>query len=437
MAGKRKAAAAPATEDAELGLVAQKQKTGEGSSAALAVAQPSLRQKFKPGAHQRTSSLDAPIMLLEGHEDAVTCVEFSPDGATVATAGADKTLHLWNVRGECEVRPTRRASIDRERAFLFARRPRGGSRPIRTSTSHHPRLAIPAPTHPRPAARSPPRPIHPRKNFMMCRGHKNAILDLRWTADGDDLVTCSPDATLRLWDAATGQQTKTMKGHKGFVNACDVSRRAGDHAVVSGSDDRTWKLWDMRVSGRVPVMSAHDGFPVTAVAFGADAYSVFTGGVGEVAKRWDARAMSGSVSDDVASRNAVPAMTLRGHADTITGMRLSPDGTHLLTNGADSSLRVWDVRPYCEGDRCERTMAGHAHGFEKALLRCAWSPDGARVAAGSSCRNVFVWDASSGKVEYKLPGHLGTVHAVAFHPSEPILGSAGADRRVFLGELAE
>ena len=120
---------------------------------------------------------------------------------------------------------------------------------------------------------------------MMCRGHKNAILDLRWTADGDDLVTCSPDATLRLWDAATGQQTKTMKGHEGFVNACDVSRRAGDHAVVSGSDDRTWKLWDMRVSGRVPVMSAYDGFPVTAVAFGADATSVFTGGVGEVAKR--------------------------------------------------------------------------------------------------------------------------------------------------------
>ena len=115
MAGKRKAAAAPATEDAELGLVAQKQKTGEGSSAALAVAQPSLRQKFKPGAHQRTSSLDAPIMLLEGHEDAVTCVEFSPDGATVATAGADKTLHLWNVRGECEVRPQSRVERSRTR----------------------------------------------------------------------------------------------------------------------------------------------------------------------------------------------------------------------------------------------------------------------------------------------------------------------------------
>lgn len=286
---------------------------------------------------------------------------------------------------------------------------------------------------PAPPARSVPARD---QNFMMCRGHKNAILDLRWTADGDDLVTCSPDSTLRLWDAATGAQTKTMKGHAGFVNACDVSRRAGDVLVVSGSDDRTWKLWDMRV--KRAVMSTHDGFPVTAVAFGADGNAVFTGGVEEVVKMWDLRAMSGSVTEGFASSSSAKAsMTLRGHADTITGMRLSPDGLRLLTNGADDAMRVWDVRPYCEGDRCERLIRGHNHGFEKALLRCAWSPDGARVASGSSCRNVFVWDASSGKIEYKLPGHLGTVHAVAFHPSEPILGSAGADRRVFLGELAE
>ena len=420
MAGKRKAAAAPAAEDAELGLVAQKQKTGAGSSAALAVAQPSSRQKFKPGAHQRTSSLDAPIMLLEGHEDAVTCVEFSPDGATVATAGADKTLHLWNVRGECEVRPRPRVERSRTR-----RAP---------SVSHRASLTLKPPRLGVRNSKSEPR----SQNFMMCRGHKNAILDVRWTSDGADLVTCSPDATLRLWDAATGAQTKTMKGHASFVNACDASPRDRD-VVASGSDDRTWKLWDMRVSKRA-VLDVRDGFPVTAVALGADGHSVFTGGVGEVVKRWDARAMSGSVSETGAvasSAGPSPTMTLSGHTDTITGARLSPDGTRLLTNGADDALRVWDVRPYCAADRCEMTYAGHAHGFEKALLRCAWSPDGARVAAGSSCRNVFVWDAASGKIEYKLPGHLGAVHAVAFHPSEPIIGSAGADKRVFLGELAE
>jgi Prp8 binding protein len=67
------------------------------------------------------------------------------------------------------------------------------------------------------------------------------------------------------------------------------------------------------------------------------------------------------------------------------------------------------------------------------LCRYAWG----KVSAGSSCHNVFVWDVPSRRLLYKLPGHLGTVNEVAFHPSEPIIGSAGADRKIFLGELAD
>lgn len=39
-------------------------------------------------------------------------------------------------------------------------------------------------------------------------------------------------------------------------------------------------------------------------------------------------------------------MSLAGHSDSITGMRLSPDGTHLLTNSMDNTLR-------CGGSRAE------------------------------------------------------------------------------------
>jgi len=54
---------------------------------------------------------------------------------------------------------------------------------------------------------------------------------------------------------------------------------------------------------------------------------VYTAGIENVVKVWDLR------KEEV-------TMTLTGHNDTITGMALSPDGTHLLTNAMDNTLRV-------------------------------------------------------------------------------------------------
>ena len=58
--------------------------------------------------------------------------------------------------------------------------------------------------------------------------------------------------------------------------------------------------------------------------------------------------------------------------------------------------------------------------FFQNLLRCAWAPDGSKVAAGSGDRFVYVWDTTSRRILYKLPGHAGSVNEVDFHPEEPI-----------------
>ncbi len=128
-------------------------------------------------------------------------------------------------------------------------------------------------------------------------------------------------------------------------------------------------------------------------------------------------------------------MVLKGHSDTLTGMRLSPDGTHLLTNALDGTLRAWDMRPFAPQNRCIKVFAGHQHTFERLMLRCDWSADGNQVTCGSSDRNVYIWDAGTRKLLYKLPGHNGSVNEAVFHPKEPIIGSCSSDKTIFLGEL--
>ncbi|XP_031481776.1 uncharacterized protein LOC116251570 [Nymphaea colorata] len=257
------------------------------------------------------------------------------------------------------------------------------------------------------------------KNFMVLKGHKNAILDLQWTTDGSQIISASPDKTLRAWDVETGKQIKKMAEHSSFVNSCCPSRR-GPPLVVSGSDDGTAKLWDLRQRGALQTFP--DKYQTTAVSFSDASDKIFTGGIDNVVKVWDLR------------RNEV-TMTLQGHTDMITGMQLSPDGSYLLTNSMDCSLRIWDMRPYAPQNRCVKFLSGHQHNFEKNLLKCSWSPDGSKVTAGSADRMVYIWDTTSRRILYKLPGHNGSVNETAFHPTEPIIGSCSSDKQIYLGEI--
>ena len=101
----------------------------------------------------------------------------------------------------------------------------------------------------------------------------------------------------------------------------------------------------------------------------------------------------------------------------------------------DNTVKLWNIQPFAPANRLVRSMEGAPHSFEKNLHRATWSPDGRRIGAGSGDRTVVIWDAGSGKIEWKLPGHTGSVNDVCFSPIEPIIASASTDRKIILGEL--
>lgn len=162
----------------------------------------------------------------------------------------------------------------------------------------------------------------------------------------NSIVSCSADKTVACWDANKGIRTRKFLEHTAIVNSVAVAKEA-PHLIASGSDDCTVILWDAR--SKKSVGSIYHDYQVCAVALAADGQSVYAGGIDNTIRRFDLR--SGvKYGWDVSKLDLdTPDLVLEGHTDTITGLSLSPDGNHLLSNAMDSQLRCWDVRPFASG----------------------------------------------------------------------------------------
>lgn len=96
---------------------------------------------------------------------------------------------------------------------------------------------------------------------------------------------------------------------------------------------------------------------------------------------------------------------LSGHADTPTGLAISPNGSYLLSPSFSSQSIIHDIRPFAPSpNRVHRVLSGAPAGFENTLLRGAWSREdgGRRVAVGGADRTVTIWDVENSKILYKV-----------------------------------
>lgn len=80
--------------------------------------------------------------------------------------------------------------------------------------------------------------------------------------------------------------------------------------------------------------------------------------------------------------------TFAGHRLAITSAAFSPDGTHVLSGSADSTLKLWDAA----SGALLRTFEGHSH----AIASVAASADGTRIVTGSADTTLKIWDAATG-----------------------------------------
>ena len=119
-----------------------------------------------------------------------------------------------------------------------------------------------------------------------------------------------------------------------------------------------------------------------------------------------------------------PMRVFRGHVGCVYAVASSPDSLHILSGGADKTLRLWEVAT----GRCVRIFEGHT----KDVWSVAFSPDGRYVLSGSGDKTLRLWDAADGRCVRTFEGHAGgRVTCVALSPDGRFVLSGGAEIRLW------
>jgi WD40 repeat protein len=188
-----------------------------------------------------------------------------------------------------------------------------------------------------------------------------------FSPDGSTIATGSYDKLVKLWDAATGKELRTFKEHSDAVYS--VAFLPGGTQLVSGAGDRTLKIWDVQRGTRlVTISDALDA--IYAVAVHPSGARLAAAGADRMIRTWTWNGDPASA----AGPSATLLTSMFAHGDAVLGLAYSPDGTALISAGADRTIKIWDS-----------SSLGEKRVFEPQpdwVLGLAVSGDGHWLAAG-------------------------------------------------------
>ena len=70
---------------------------------------------------------------------------------------------------------------------------------------------------------APAQPASEAPRLVVQMGHDGPVGSARFSPDGKKIVTASYDETAKVWDAATGKELVTLKGHTHWVRSASFS----------------------------------------------------------------------------------------------------------------------------------------------------------------------------------------------------------------------
>lgn len=161
------------------------------------------------------------------------------------------------------------------------------------------------------------------------------------------------------------------------------------------------------------VLSGHMG-DVYSVAMTPDGSMVVSGGADGCVRLWD-------------PRTGVCIQNLVGHSSPVAGVCISADGRLVFSASADTTIRVWDL----SNGQCLHVLA---HGW--SMRAVAASEDGTWLVAASMDKTLSLWHVPSGRRIRTLTGHTDGVLGVAMATDGSLCVSSSEDTTLRVWDLS-
>jgi WD40 repeat protein len=243
-------------------------------------------------------------------------------------------------------------------------------------------------------------------------GHRGSVWPMAFRLDGKLMATSSSDGTHRLWDTETGENVVTHRGHGRRLSLARFDSQ-GKRIVTSGTDGivRVWNTRTGRLADRhelpgrqvAAAFYSPEGSVLGAWDNTGDVH-VWNGETGEYERQIitdSDHLWTGKFSPDgdvLATAEDDDAVRLRyrttgriignlvAHKGRVRSIAFSADERWLATGADDRDVRIWDRRD----NRCVLILRGHTD----RVYSVVFTPDTALLASASNDGSALVWDVS-------------------------------------------